>query len=467
MSGDTTILTTAPADVYRQRRARLGAALTRPLLICAGHAPPRTYPANTHYFRAGSTYLYFGGPAIEDAALLIEPGSDGAAGCTLLRPVADPDDAVWVGALPRDAALTAAAGLPDAAVAAPQELPTRLAGRSAAYVAPLAARTLAWVHEAGLAAAGEDEFLPIVEQRLFKDAHELSAMRRAAEVSMAAHRAALAVAQPGRREADVAAAYMAELFRYECQPSFTPIITVHGEILHGHGYGNRLTEGALLLTDAGAEEPGGYASDITRTVPVGGQWSDIQRQLYEVVERANREATAACVPGVRYRDVHDLAARIICEGLVTADLLKGAVDELLERRAHTLFFTHGLGHLIGLDAHDMEDFGDLAGYAPGRGRRSGFGDKFLRLDRDLAAGMCVTIEPGIYLVPALWENDALIGPLADVVNRERVDALLRASFGGIRIEHTICVREAGPPEILTAALPTAAEEVVNLVGNAT
>ena len=132
---------------------------------------------------------------------------------------------------------------------------------------------------------------------------------------------------------------------------------------------------------------------------------------------------------------------------------------------HTLFFTHGLGHLIGLDVHDMEDFGDQAGYAPGRTRRPGFGDKFLRLDRDLEPGMAVTIEPGLYFVPAVWQNDELLAPFDDVINKAAIDSLIKNQFGGIRIEETICVRSEaeGGPEVLTAALPTSADEVTALV----
>ena len=217
--------------------------------------------------------------------------------------------------------------------------------------------------------------------------------------------------------------------------------------------------------DGGAEEPGGYACDVTRTFPVGGRWSSIQRQLYDTVLDAMRQAIEACVVGRRYREVHDIAGRVICDGLVQAELLKGDPAELSERRAHTLFFAHGVGHLIGLDVHDMEDFGDLAGYAPGRKRREHFGDKYLRLDRDLEAGMCVTVEPGIYLVPAIWDDEELVGPLKDVVNRPAVDALLKDRFGGIRIEETVHVA-AGGPETLTAALVSDADDVAKCVGGA-
>jgi len=466
MGDDLVLVMTAPPEVYRQRRARLAKELRRPLVIFAGHAPARNYATNPHVFRAGSSYLYFGGPPLEHAALLIEPGSDGDAGCTLLRRPAATDDALWFGEIPSDAMLAEAAGLSRSRIADADKLASLIGGREAGSVVPPCSDTLAQVARLGLTPAGEDELRAIVNLRLIKDEHELAALRRAAEVTIAGHRAALAATRPGRREADVAAAFLAVLHRHECQPSFSPIITIRGEVLHGHGHPHIMPDGALLLCDAGAEEPGGYAGDITRTWPVGGRWTPIQRQLYEAVLRALNTATAACVPGARFRDVHDLSARVICEGLVAADLLRGAATELAARTAHALFFPHGLGHLIGLDVHDMEDFGDLAGYAPGRTRRKEFGSRFLRLDRDLAPGMTLTVEPGIYLVPAIWASDELVRPLADVVNRPRVDALLQQRFGGIRIEHTICVRdlEAGGPEILSAALPTDADEIAALVG---
>ena len=457
---------TAPPDVYRQRRAHLAASIERPIVIFAGHAPARNYATNPHFFRAGSSYLYFGGPPLEHAALLIEPGSDGSDGSLLLRPPAGPDDALWFGAISADEDLAAAAGLNVENVVDSDTLEPRLAGRKAATVAPPYPETLASIARLGLPAASDDELRAIINQRLIKDEHELAAMRRAAEIGMEAHRAALAATRPGRREADAAAAFMNVLHRHECPVSFSPIITVRGEVLHNEGHPNTMPDGALLLCDAGAEEPGGYASDITRTAPVNGKWTPIQRHLYDATLQALNAATAACVPGARYRDVHDLSACVICEGLVEAELLRGDPTELAARTAHALFYPHGVGHLIGLDAHDMEDFGDLAGYAPGRNRRTEFGNKSLRLDRDLEPGMTVTIEPGIYLVPAIWARDDLVSPLADVVNRAKVDALLNDRFGGIRIEHTLCVRpiEAGGPEVLSAPLPTAADEIAACVG---
>ena len=464
----STIYMSAPPEVFCDRRKRIAATLHRPLVLFAGHAPARNYTGNPHHFRPGSTYLYFGGPPLEHAALVIEPNSDGASGCTFFRPPAGEDDALWIGQQAGDSDLAQAAGLPATSLRDLDQLATAIKPGTAAAIIPPFPDTIAHAARLGIEAANEEELLAIIDLRLYKDKHELKAMRQSAEVCMQGQRAAMAATRPGVREADVAAAFHSVLIAHEYGISFEPIITVRGEVLHGHGHPNVIQAGELLLCDSGAEDHGFYASDITRTWPVSGEWTPIQRHLYQTVARSLSEATALCKPGVRYRDVHDHAAKVICEGLVEAELLRGDPNDLFARRAHTPFFPHGVGHLIGLDAHDMEDFGDLAGYPAGRNRRPEFGNCYVRLDRDLAPGMCVTVEPGIYFVPAIWQSDAIVGPLADVVNRAKVDALLADNFGGIRLEHTVCVRseDAGGPEVLSAPLTTDADEACTLVGTA-
>ena len=455
---------TAPADAYRTRRATLAASIDRPMMLFAGEPRARQYPTNTAPFRAGSNYLYFGGPPVAGAALIIMPKSDGAEGCFLVRRVMDFEDAVWIGESPADSALSEASGIDQTCFVAPDEVEKRLSGRKSSFLALPCPTTMKWIQSLGLDAATPDEIQPIIDLRLIKDEHELVAMRFAAKVGVEAHLAGMRATKPGRHEAHIAAAFHSPLIANRCNTSFSVIVTVHGEVLHPDGYQHVLEAGQLLLLDGGAEEPGGYASDITRTYPVSGSFTPIQRQLYDTVLRAERAAIAECVPGRRFRDVHDTAARIICEGLVEAGLLRGDPGELFSRAAHTLFFCHGLGHLIGLDVHDMEDFGDQSGYAPGRSRRTEFGNKFLRLDRDLESGLAVTIEPGFYVVPAIWQNEALTRPFADVINRKAVDELLAENFGGIRIEETIIVRDASGPEVLSADLPSDADAVTAIIG---
>ncbi len=459
---------TAPGDVYRTRRALLASKLEQPVVLFAGEPRARNYATNTHPFRAASNYLYFGGPPIAGAALLIEPDSDGDSGCTLARNVFGFDTIVWIGSSPSDEFLASAAGLHESALIEPDDLTAKFRGLDAVFLAPPCPPTHEWIARLKLQPAGPDVMAAIVDQRLCKDEHELEAMRFAARIGVEAHRAAIKAAKPGQSEAAVAAAHLGVLAANRCAPSFSALASVHGEVLHPEGYPGTLESGRLLLIDAGAEEPGGYASDITRTLPVSGTFTPIQRQLHDTVYRAEQTAIEACLPGRRFRDLHDLAARVICEGLVEADLLRGDPADLVARAAHTLFFCHGLGHLIGLDVHDMEEFGDLAGYATGRTRRTEFGNKYLRLDRDLATGMTLTIEPGIYLVPAIWHNDALVAPFADVINRPAVDRLLDDGFGGIRIEETVCVQStsASGPEVLSIALPGDADGMIELMASA-
>jgi Xaa-Pro aminopeptidase len=216
----------------------------------------------------------------------------------------------------------------------------------------------------------------------------------------------------------------------------------------------------LLLADVGAETSMGWAADVTRTWPVSGKFSPTQRAIYDVVLAAHDACIDRISPGVEYQDIHLLAARIMAEGLVDLGILRGHVEDLVEMDAHALFFVHGIGHLIGLDVHDMEDFGDLAGYQQGRVRSSRFGLGYLRLNRVLQAGMLVSIEPGFYQVPAILNNPEIRTKYKDSVKWEELEKF--ADVRGIRIEDDIIVTEGGR-EVLTAKLPTKALEIEELV----
>jgi Xaa-Pro aminopeptidase len=195
---------------------------------------------------------------------------------------------------------------------------------------------------------------------------------------------------------------------------------------------------------------------VTRTWPVSGRFSGSQRALYEVVLASQRAAIAAVKPGVRYRDVHRVAGKTLLDGLIALGIYRGDRDELYARGAAALFFPHGIGHLLGLDVHDMEDLGDLAGYAPGRERSQNFGDRYLRLDRDLVPGMVVTIEPGFYRIPQLLEHPDEVGDLEGAL--DRAELARYTDVGGIRIEDDVLVVEAGA-EVLTASIPKDPAEV--------
>jgi Xaa-Pro aminopeptidase len=238
--------------------------------------------------------------------------------------------------------------------------------------------------------------------------------------------------------------------------SYSPIVTVCGEVLHAHAHDGVLAPGDLLLADVGAETPEGWAADVTRTWPVSGVFSATQRDVYQAVLEAQSAAIACVRPGVRYLDVHRASQRALLEGLVDLGILRGSLDSLLACHAASLFYPHGVGHLLGLDVHDMEDLGDRAGYAPGRVRHDDPGRRYLRLDRDLEPGMLVTIEPGFYRIPELLDALPASGPLHAALNRERLAAF--ADVRGIRIEDDVLVVPGGA-EVLTAALPSAPHQI--------
>jgi Xaa-Pro aminopeptidase len=443
---------------HAARRRALAASLTAPALLFAGVAQPRNYAANTYAFRAASHFLYLVGRPIEGAALAVFP--DGRS--VVLRPRVAVDDALWHGPQPDDDALaqrlgcevralediaevldpTTACTLP-AIDALSRETQSRLLGR------PVTARVLAGA-DAELADA-------MIALRLHHDADAIRGLRAAADATMRAHVAGMKATHAGLREWHVRAAMVGALAREHCGLAYETIVTVHGEVLHNHAHEHALAPHDLVLADVGAETPDGWAGDVTRTWPVSGRFSPAQRALYEVVLEAQARAIATVRPGVRYRDVHLEASLAIAEGLVALGILRGAsLASLVEEGAHALFFPHGIGHLLGLDVHDMEDLGDRAGYAPGRTRSTQFGLAYLRLDRDLAPGMCVTIEPGYYRVPAILADPTLASLVSRFVDR---DALARfEDVRGIRIEDDVLVTAEGH-EVLTREVPKSIDEV--------
>ncbi|NES20940.1 MAG: Xaa-Pro dipeptidase, partial [Symploca sp. SIO3E6] len=242
--------------------------------------------------------------------------------------------------------------------------------------------------------------------------------------------------------------------------AYPSIVTVHGEVLHNGEYHHPLQPGDLLLVDVGAETAMGWAADVTRTFPTTGKFSETQRDLYDLVLAAHDACIDKIRPNVEYRDLHLLAAEVIAQGLVDLGILRGQPADLVARDAHALFFPHGIGHLLGLDVHDMEDLGDLAGYQEGRERSDRFGLGFLRLDRPLQEGMLVTIEPGFYQVPAILNNPELRSKYQDVVNWDKLAQF--SDVRGIRIEDDVLVTATGG-EVLTAGLPTDSEAIEQLV----
>lgn len=451
--------TLSPPDCYVARRQRFLDAAQVPCVLGSGIARVRNFEGNRFPFRAESHFLYFVGRHLERALLCFEAGRT-----TLYAEPPDPDETLWHGPQPSLDALSQQLQIdvvPIEEFEAPEGVATLPPGdvESALWLEECLGRDV----EAGQSELVECDrllALAMIDLRLRHDQFAIAQMRQAARVTAAGHRAGMARTRAGGREAEVRAAIEAEMTSFGMSPAYNSIVTTHGEVLHNPTSPHALNAGDLLLVDAGAEGPEGWASDVTRTWPVSGRFDGIQAELYDAVLAAQTAAIEACAPGVRYRDVHRLAGRVLVEGLVQIGLLGGDPETLLERGVGAVFFPHGVGHLLGLDVHDMEDLGDLAGYAPGRRRSELPQERFLRLDRDLEPGMVVTIEPGFYMIPGLLE-----GPEFETV-RDAIDASTLArltSVRGIRIEDDVLITASGR-EVLTVGVPGQRQAVEELVG---
>jgi Xaa-Pro aminopeptidase len=462
----------------QKRRDELLAHLDAPALLMAGGARSRNYPDNAYPFRADGSFLFFFNEVEPESAAWFDPEDKTV---TLFLPERTPETALWHGPVPDFPAMRQRHGVHEV-VGLRQleaEVKRRAAGRRVHTLAvaderaTARARAISGVEHDFYAASrvGDPTLVrAIAELRLVKSADEIAVMRTTARVTHSAHVDAMRATRPGVSEQELAGIVEGCFARAGFVPAYNPILSVRGEVLHNHEHGNVCQAGDILLLDAGAEDPtSGYCSDVTRSWPVSGKFTNEQASIYDLVLRAELEAIATAKAGARYRDVHMRAATVLAEGLVDQGLLVGDPVGLVESGAHALFFPHGVGHLIGIDVHDMEAFGDVVAYAPGRTRSSQFGTKYLRLDLDLQPGMVFTIEPGIYFVPAILHHAEFRERFRGQVDFDRAERWLKMNdgrgFGGIRIEDDVLCTATGP-EVLTAAIPKERREVEALVGKA-
>ncbi len=301
----------------------------------------------------------------------------------------------------------------------------------------------------------------IISIREIKEAQEVEEIKKACATGYQMHVAAMRMAQPGTWEQKIAGTMEGISFAGGGMVSFPIILSQNGETLHNHDHSQTLEKGRLMLCDAGAESLLHYASDFTRTTPVGGQFTSKQREVYEVVLAANNKATELTKPGVTYLSVHLAAAEVIAGGLKELGLIKGDVKEAVEAGAHALFFPHGLGHMLGLDVHDMEDLGQIyVGYDDETRPMDQFGAAALRLGKRLKPGFVITNEPGCYFIPALIDKWQAEGINKDFINFDKVNEY--RGFGGIRLEDDILVTETGS-EIIGERIPIEPDEVEKIV----
>ena len=446
----------------KQRRVNLARSIEDPVILWSGNSSGRNFKANKLPFRASSHFLYFTGMPLVNAAIRLVAGE-----LELYLDDPPPEATLWHGTTLQRSEIGRLIG-------ADRDYPLAELASKAAGAATIAVQDLATYQQqcqilnrsVSVSDRTEARDLELAEALVkLRSQHDDLAMqelRHAAAVSVRAHQAGMQATKSSNTEAEVRGAMEGIIIAHNMNCAYNSIVTVHGEVLHNESYNNRLQPQDLLLADVGAETANGWAADITRTWAVSGKFSSTQRDLYQVVLQAHDDCIAMLRPTVEYQDVHLRAAETIAAGLVDLGIMRGNPQDLVAMDAHALFFPHGVGHLLGLDVHDMEDLGDIAGYESGRIRSDRFGLSYLRLNRPLKSGMLVTIEPGFYQVPAILEDAQLRDKYRDLVDWERLAQF--ADVRGIRIEDDVLITNSGS-EVLTADLPTEIAEIEDLVSN--
>ena len=451
-------------QVYTERRNRLREKMGSGIILIPGNLEsPMNYPENTYHFRQDSTFLYLFGLDIPDLFGVIDANSDDD---IIFGNDNSIEDIIWSGIKPSIKDLAASVGVVNSLPM--KELFAKInqssKGSPVHFIAPYRAdimlllEELTGIQASALASKGSLELIhALVDMRSVKDEAEIAEIEIACETGYKMHVAAMKMAKPGIMEQEIAGIIEGIALAYGGGTSFPTILTQNGQTLHNHNHSFQLEKGRLMIVDAGAESNGHYASDFTRTIPVGGKFSQKQLDIYNIVLKANNTATSLIKPGETYLSIHLKVAEVIASGLKDLGLMKGDVKEAVANGAHALFFPHGLGHMMGLDVHDMENYGQIyVGYDKEIRPVDQFGTAYLRLGRRLQEGFVLTNEPGIYFIPALiekWYNEKINHAF---INFDQAKKNL--DFGGIRLEDDILVTATGA-RILGNRIPINPEEV--------
>ncbi len=437
-------------ETYVQRRKDLVSRIDGGILVLPGNGEsPMNYGDNCFPFRQDSTFLYYIGLDQPDLAAVIDAD---AGTTTVYGDELTIDMIVWTGDLPTVAERAERAGITDTrphGALADVVKAAQAAGRTVRFLPPYRAdTTLQLANLLGIAPgevggkASTDFIKAVVAQRSNKSDEEVVEIEKAIATSVRMHEAAMRMAAPGVTERMIAAEVEKVANASGGRLSFPIIGTINGQTLHNHVHVNTLPEGRLFLLDSGAETALGYAGDLTSTMPISRNgFNDRQRAIWQILLRSYDTAVEALAPGVPYRDVHFAAARVIFDGLKDLGIMKGDTDEALAAGAHALVFPHGLGHMMGLDVHDMENLGEnYVGYGA-ETRSTQFGLKSLRLAKPLEPGFVFTVEPGIYFIPQLIDDWKSRGHCDAFVNFGEIDKW--RDFGGVRNEEDYLVTADG------------------------
>ena len=449
-------------ETYIQRRALLKKNIGSGVLLFLGNDEQGLhYEDNTFRYRQDSTFLYYFGLSFAGLSAIIDIDEDKE---IIFGDELTIDHIVWMGTQPTLKEKSGRVGITEVMPSA--EIMNYLhkavrKGQTVHYLPPYRAehklKLMEWL---GIPPARQEGSVPfiraIVAQRSYKSAEEVEEIEKACNVTADMHFTAMIVLRPGMHEYEVVAEMNRVAESNNCELSFATIATVNGQTLHNHYHGNKVKPGDLFLIDAGAEVESGYAGDMSSTVPADKTFTPRQRAVYEIQNAMHLEAVKALRPGIPYMDVYDLSARVMVEGMKELGLMKGNAEDAVREGAHALFYPHGLGHMMGLDVHDMENLGEIwVGYN-GQPKSTQFGRKSQRLAIPLEPGFVHTVEPGIYFIPELidlWKGEK---KFKDFINYDKVEEY--RNFGGIRNEEDYLITETGARR-LGKKIPLTPEEV--------
>ena len=451
-------------ETYIRRRQQLKDTLKSGLLLFLGNDEcGMNYADNTYHFRQDSTFLYFFGSDYTGLAAVIDIDEDRE---IIFGNELTIDDIVWMGTQPTISEKSERVGIRETLPMG--ELKSYLEraaakGQTIHYLPPYRGDHKLWLQEllglapTEIAAKSSVPFIrAVVDQRNYKSAEEIAQIEEAVNTSVEMHVTAMRMARPGIKESEIAAAVTEVAMRGGGNLSFPVIATINGQTLHNHCHSNVLHEGQLFLLDAGAENAMHYAGDLTSTMPVSGRFTEQQRTVFDINHRAYTAAVNALRPGVAFRDVHLTAMTEICRGMKELGLMKGDPAEAANIGAYALFMPCGLGHMMGLDVHDMENLGEVYVGYNGQPKSTQFGFKSLRLARPLEPGFVFTVEPGIYFIPELIDKWRAENMYTDFICYDKLDAW--KGFGGIRNEEDYLITEDGARR-LGNHKPSSADEI--------
>ncbi|MBR5855753.1 MAG: aminopeptidase P family protein [Bacteroidales bacterium] len=453
-------------ETYINRRARLMEKINDGIILLLGNSEASAnYAGNTYKFRQDSSFLYFFGLDEPDMAAILDVESGEQ---ILFGNDVDIDDIIWMGPQVSVQEKAESIGISKSfPMANLQEYVGKALsqGRKVHFLPPyrnhnrILLNSLLGIPVAALKEnASVGLIKAVVDLRLVKEACELEEIEKACNVGYAMHYTAMKMAKLGMVEQELAGIMEGIAASEGHMPSFPIILSQNGETLHNHRHHQILTEGRMIVIDAGAEINSHYASDFTRTIPSGGKFTQQQKEIYQIVAAANNLAVGLARPEIAYRDVHLAACRIIAQGLTNLGIMKGDVDEAVAAGAHALFMPHGLGHNMGLDVHDMEDLGEnYVGYDDTIKRSTQFGLASLRMGKVLKKGHVLTVEPGIYFIPALIDKWKSEGINTEFINFDKLESY--KTFGGIRLEDDIVITAEGCKLLGAKRLPISVEDV--------